>query len=48
LRKDLNARDTLLSKVGHDAGRRHIRDCVRRAMRASVDAIVARLGAALS
>lgn len=47
LRKELNARDALLSKVGHDAARRHIRDCVRKAMRSSVDVIVERLKAAL-
>jgi hypothetical protein len=47
LRKELNGRDTLLGKVGHDPGRRLIRDCVRRTM-PSVESVVVRLRSALS
>lgn len=32
LKKRLNERDTLFGKVGHDSGRKAIRDCVRQAM----------------
>ncbi len=32
LRKDINARDRLLGKLGNDPVRRPIRDCVRKAV----------------
>lgn len=47
LEKRLNERDTLFSRVGHDAARRNIRDCVRHNM-PSVEQIVQAIGDAVA
>lgn len=47
MKKRLNERDTLFGKVGNDAARQDIRDCVRQAM-PCVEQIVRTIGAAVA